>query len=125
VTPAQFLTFFPEFNQVDNASLIPAKLALAASRMGGPDVTVWGPFSTPTVPPAAPANPTIADLAQGYLAAHLLMTTPYGVSTLLTPKAADGPTSTAYLEAFQELETGLCIPVLVAGINITGPINSQ
>jgi len=97
VTPATFLQLFPEFQET-NALLIQGKLTLAAARMGGPDYTVWGPPANPATNP-----PTIADSAQCLLAAHYLMTSPFGVSTLMAqPKS--GNSKTPYLEQFEELE---------------------
>lgn len=94
---ADFLKLFPEFAET-NPLLVSAKLQLAAARMGGPDYSVWGPpSSTPGV------TPSLADTAQGNLAAHLLMTSPFGTSTLLVQKKGDS-SKTAYLEAFEELE---------------------
>jgi hypothetical protein len=116
VTLQQFLQLFPEFRETD-AVLVTGKLDLAAARMGGPDPSVWPPFSTPTVPPASPAQPTVTDMAQANLAAHYLMTSPFGVSTLMVaPKGGKASNRTAYLDAYDELEQAVAVPFLVAGV---------
>lgn len=104
MTPAAFSQRFPEFAEV-GASLIEAKLQEAASLMGGPDVTVWGPCSQPGQPPA------LADTAQGYLAAALLWESPSGGATLLLPKGG----KVHYRTQYQEIVSGVCHGPLVAG----------
>ena len=109
LTPAAFLQLFPEFAGQTNPLLVQAKLQLAAARMGGPDYTVWG---QPSLTPGA--TPSIADQAQAYLAAHLLMASPFGTSTLLAqPK--DGSGKSEYLRAFEELELSVAGGFAVAG----------
>lgn len=89
-----FLTHFPEFKNTDSR-LVDAKLAAAAARMGGPDASIWGG-------PTAPGQPlTRADLAQGNLAAHYLVTTPFGTEFKLSD---DGGKKTPYLDAFEDLQ---------------------
>lgn len=105
-----FLTLFPEFADT-NAVLVQGKLNLAAARMGGPDGSVWGATASPGQPP------TLADAAQGNLAAHLLMSSPFGVSTLLA-QPNDGSGKTAYLEAFLEFEQAVAGGIACAGVVI-------
>jgi hypothetical protein len=107
VQPSTFVQLFPEFAET-NAILVAGKLTLAATRMGGPDATVWGPFAQPG------QAPTTADLAQANLAAHLLMTSPMGTSTLLAANTG-GKVSTAYFEEFERLELAMCSGAVVAG----------
>jgi hypothetical protein len=110
VTLDAFLTLFPEFVET-NPILVQGKLQLAAARMGGPDQTVWGPTASPGNPP------TLADAAQANLAAHYLMSTPAGVSTLLAqPK--DGSGSTTYLQVFLEYEQAVAGGIACAGVVI-------
>ena len=104
MNPSQFVQQFPEFSQTD-PPLIAAKLALAAVRMGGPDVTVWGPLAQPGQPI------TRADLAQGYLAADALITSPFGAPTSLAKKVG----KSSYREEFEELELAAAGGFVVAG----------
>lgn len=106
MTPPVFRQHFPEFARV-SPPLIAAKLAIAAAKMGGPDVTVWGPFA----PAGAP--PTLADAAHGYLAADLVWNSPNGGATLLTTQKGDRKSH--YRKEFEELETAVCHGPLVAG----------
>jgi hypothetical protein len=99
LTPAVFLQNFPEYKDVDS-TYVAAVLSRAATRMGGPDYTVWGQPTTPTTPPAPPAALTIADQAQGYYAASLLLRSPFGASTMV----AKGKGKDVYMQAFEELE---------------------
>jgi hypothetical protein len=99
LTMQQFLQGWPEFAETQPA-LVLAALGRAATRMGGPDYSVWGPPATQTVPPTPPAALTIADTAQGNYAAHILITSPFGTSTVLTK----GKGKDAYMKEFEELE---------------------
>jgi hypothetical protein len=103
---ADFTRLFPEFAQTD-AVLRQAKLLEAATRMGGPDATVWGPFAAPGTPPF------IADTAQGNLAAHYLIASPFGGPTRLNPKSG----RSTYLDKYEELEriVGLAQGPVVSG----------
>lgn len=92
-----FLAAFPEFRDTD-PTLIAAKLAQAAARMGGPDPGVWGGSS----PDATGASMTLADSAQGYLAAHLLKTSPMGTQ-LRQSGEGKGDGKTGYLRCFEDL----------------------
>jgi hypothetical protein len=65
VTSAEFLRRFPEFDSA-GPSLVVAKLTEASARLSG------DAFVTPSL-----------DLAQGYLAAHLLWSSPFGASMRL------------------------------------------
>ena len=104
MTPASFLQFFPEFEQT-SPTLVAAALARAAAHMGGPDTTVWGPLGTASSPPSVAAM-TQADIAQGNLAAHYLVASPFGTSTLLVaPKS--GKSSSIYLETFEDIQAGV------------------
>ncbi len=115
MTPAAFLQCFPEFEGV-SPTLIGAKLAMAATRMGmaGDGVNVWGPFAPQTNTPSL-ASMALADVAQGNLAAHYLIASPMGASTLLVANKA-GKSSSFYLEAFGELEQGVAGGFAVAGV---------
>jgi hypothetical protein len=107
--PGAFLQSFPEFEET-RASLILAKLAEAAARMGGPNTSVWGSFAAQPVAtmlatlPLPPVPMLLADIAQGYLAAHLLLTSPYGSEMTLDPKSKG---RSSYLDRFEELESGV------------------
>jgi hypothetical protein len=100
LTVQQFFLGWPEFYET-NPAFVLACLGRAATRMGGPDYTIWGNPTTVSVPPAAPAALTIADSAQGYLAAHYLISGPYGTNLRLDPK---GNGKSMYLREFEELE---------------------
>ena len=108
MTPAIFLQIFPEFAKVDGV-LISGKLALAAAEMGGPDFSIWGNFATPG------GVPTQADMAHGNLAAHYLMTSPFGTSTLLVTPTKGGDGSTPYMQAFERIQLARCGGFVVAG----------
>lgn len=113
MTPNDFFLNFPEFKDTDPV-LVAAKLNEAATRMGGPDATVWGAFATPT-PATAASGPTkmnIADIAQGNLAAHYLISSPFGTEMRL--EAGDG--SSTYLRKFEELEQAVAGGFVVAGV---------
>ena len=112
---SMFLAHYPEFLDTD-ARLVDAKLAQAAARMGGPDTSVWGSFAAPTTPPAGPPQPTIADLAQGNLAAHLLVTTPFGTAFKLDDAAAGK--KTPYWAEYEVLLESVAGGAIVAG----GPV---
>ena len=114
MTPATFVALFPEFVET-NAVLISGKLQLAAVRMGGPDTTVWGAFAS------AGQAPTIADLAQANLAAHMLWTSPTGTSTLLAASKG-GKVSDTYLEEFERLELAMCSGPVTAGVSVSSQI---
>ena len=111
---ATFVQLFPEFAET-NAIAVAGKLTLAATRMGGPDTTVWGSFAP------AGAQPAFADYAQANLAAHLLMTSPTGTSTLLAANQG-GKVSTAYFEEFERLELAMCSGAVVAGGGTPGTL---
>lgn len=118
VQPSAFVQLFPEFAET-NALLIAGKLQLAAVRMGGPDSTVWGATA------AAGQQPTTADYAQANLAAHMLMASPFGTSTLLAANKG-GKASTIYLEEFERMELAMCSGAVVAGgwsPGVLGPPN--
>jgi hypothetical protein len=108
---ATFFQNWPEFAEV-NPTFVQAALGRAASRMGGPDYTVWGQPTTPTVPPAAPATLTIVDSAQGYYAAHLLISSPMGMNLRIDTKAKG---KNQYLMEFEELELAVGGGFAVAG----------
>jgi len=86
--------------------LITAKLQLAAARMGGPDFSVWPAFDT------TGSAPSMTDLAQGNLAAHYLISSPFGTETRLDPK--DG--GSVYLDAFNDAQEAVVPKFLVAQI---------
>jgi len=121
MTPNDFMLNFPEFNRTDRL-LVAAKLNMAAARMGGPDVGVWGPFAQPSAAiqsggPTVPGGPTpmtIADMAQGNLAAHYLVTSPFGTELRLEP----GNGRSSYLDAFDELCQCVAGGFLVSGVVI-------
>jgi hypothetical protein len=102
-----FRLHFPEFAQSDQ-TYVTAKLSEAAVRMGGNIVAgparIWGCFA----PSGSP--PTIADMAQGNLAAHYLISGPYGTELRLDPK---GNGRSQYLDKYEELERAQCGPAAV------------
>jgi hypothetical protein len=100
LTVQQFFQNWPEFAQT-NPVYVQACIGRAASRMGGPDYSVWGNPTTPTTPPAPPAILTNVDSALGNLAAHYLISGPYGTNLRLDPK---GNGRSMYLRAFEDLE---------------------
>lgn len=106
MTKTQFLQSFPEFRDTDPI-LIDAKLAQASARMGGPDVTIWGAFSTPG------AQLMLADIAQGNLAAHYLVRSPFGTQLSADKNSSGG--STSYLEVFLECEQAVAGGFAVSG----------
>ena len=113
LSPATFILLYPEFSET-NPLLIQGKLLLAAARMGGPDFTIWGQPATPTTPPTPPNPPTLVDMAQASYAAHLLMTSPFGTSTLLVQPQSKS-SRTPYLDQFEELELAVAGGFQVAG----------
>ena len=110
MTPAQFIAAFPEFGRDVDVTVIQAKLALAATRMGGPDVGVWGGFQA-----TEGGALMTADLAQGNLAAHYLASSPFG-SSMVSARPKDGSSRTPYLEVFEELERAVAGGFAVAGV---------
>jgi hypothetical protein len=113
VTPAQFLQNFPEFGKT-SPNLVEAKLVEALVDMGGPDLSVWPPLALEG------ATLTKTDYAQGYLAAHLLQTSPFGTATRLDPKGTDG--RSAYLERYEIIALAVSGPVMiVAGVGTVSP----
>lgn len=100
---AGFVLQFPEFSQVE-VPIIQSRLNQAATLMGGPDASVWGPFA-PSGQPSA-----FADTAQAYRAASLLIRSPFGGATALVSGGRD-----AYLEEFEKMEQAACSFPLVAG----------
>ena len=108
MTPDVFLQSFEEFVQV-SPIVVQAKLLQAAARMGGastgePDPTVWGPVAS------LGQNPTIADIAHGNLAAHYLITSPYGA-----PMRLKGSKGSTYLDVFNDLELSVAGGFIVSG----------
>lgn len=101
---ALFVLQFPEFAQVD-ANRIQAALNRAATRMGGPDASVWGSLAPAGQPP------TQADEAQGCYAGALLMGSPYGFETRLQP----GNGSNQYENRYLDLRDANCSGFIVAG----------
>lgn len=79
MTAAEFLRRFPEF-QSAGVQLVVSKLTEAAARLSGET------FLAPSL-----------DVAQGYLAAHLLWTSPFGASMRLD-SAGEELTSTYWAE---------------------------
>jgi hypothetical protein len=105
VDVSQFLQLFPEFGDTDRV-LVQSKLTQAAIRMGGPDTGVWGSLS------AGSGNAlTQADLAQGNLAAHYLITSPFGTAQRLDPDKG----KSTYYEAYEEIELASCSGFIVSG----------
>lgn len=105
---ANFQAHFPEFRETD-PQLVVAKLQAAAARMGGPDVTVWGGFAQPG------QLPTIADIAQGNLAAHYLIKSPFG--TEMRASADKNATSrSSYLDVFEDLVQSVAGGFAVSGV---------
>lgn len=100
-----FKMHFPEFRETD-PQLIVAKLQAAAARMGGPDSSVWGSFA------ASGQNPTLADIAQGNLAAHYLIKSPFGTEMR---KADDDSSGSSYFDVFEELQEAVAGGGIVAG----------
>lgn len=101
-----FKLHHPEFKETD-PQLIVAKLQAAAVEMGGPDVFVWGAFAGPG------QNPTTADIAQGYLAADLLITSPFGTE-LRQAEGAESPSK--YRLQFDRLMIAVGGGFAVAGV---------
>jgi hypothetical protein len=110
MTPAAFLACYPEFRRTD-PTLVTAKLTQAAAQMGGPDPTVWGPFAD-VAQPGQPQGQTIADVAHGALAAHLLITSPFGTDMRLDPKSKG---RSSYLDVFDEMRLAVASGPQVAG----------
>ncbi len=100
LTVQQFFLGWPEFADT-NPLYVSACLGRAASRMGGPDYTVWGQPTTTTTPPLPMAALSLVDSAQGNLAAHYLISGPYGTNLRLDP-GGDGKSS--YYREFEDLE---------------------
>jgi hypothetical protein len=94
---AAFVAQFPEFANVP-ATLIQVHLDAAALEL---DKNVWG------LPGTATPTPTVGtryDQAHGYLAAHKLALSPYGMNVRLDPKTVDPKTGmTTYNVHFQAL----------------------
>lgn len=103
---------FPEFRDTDQ-TMIAAKLNAASARMGmsGDGQNIWGPFA-PIAAPGTPQSMTIADWAQGNLAAHYVITSPFGTALRLDPKS-NGRSS--YLLVFEDLELSVAGGFLCAG----------
>lgn len=98
-----FFSRFPELAGA-NKALVGACLD-EAKRWIGTDV--WGSFGTTSL------ATTQADDGQKYVAAHLIATSPLGLSTLNIPNK-DGRTQ--YLDRFEELQSSLgIVGCLVAG----------
>lgn len=122
MTPQDFLLNFPEFRETDK-DLVAAALNRAAAEMGGPDFSVWGNFATPTPPTpwsnpqqgGGPTVPTQADLAHGNMAAHILVSSPFGTEMRLAP---GGSGRSSYLEAFERIMFARCGGIGVAGVVI-------
>jgi hypothetical protein len=115
MTPAAFFASFPEFQDTD-AIIVAAKLQAAATRMGmaGDGINVWGPFA-PAAAPGQPQSQTTADLAQGNLAAHYLVSSPFGTNMRLDPKSNG---RSIYLDVFEDLMYSVCGGFAVAGITV-------
>jgi hypothetical protein len=115
MTPQAFLAAYPEFRQADSV-LVAAKLAEAATRMGmaGDGQNVWGPFALPNAPGAPPVQPTTADVAQGALAAHYLITSPFGTGLRIDMSKSNG--DSVYLQKFKDLEASVAGGFSVAGV---------
>lgn len=105
MTPAAFQQNFGGFADTSEV-LIGAKLNQASARMGGPAAR-WGSY-------AAVGQPmTLADLAQGNYAAHLLQIDPTGNEMRIKPAKSNGRTT--YLDAFDDLVAMVCGGPIVAG----------
>lgn len=119
--PTDFFINFPEFQGMTDPLLVAACLNRAAVAMGGPNVAVWGSFATPTPAirsggttlPGGTTIPTTADLAQGNLAAHYLVSSPFGTEMRLQP-GGDGRSS--YLLEYERLLETVAGGFLVAGV---------
>ena len=110
MTPATFIAHFPEFTETD-PGLVSACLARAAARMGGPDGSVWPSFSS------VAGTLSLADLAQGNLAAHYLWSSPFGAATMLAasdPKGNAAPSS-PYWPVWEE-----CCDAVAGGFIVAG-----
>ncbi len=91
-----FSVQFPEFNG-SPTGMIQAYLDSALLEM---DLSLWGPTGGPVSGTGATAPGTRADQAQGYLAAHKLTMSPFGMNARLIMK--DG--STTYWKHFTRLQ---------------------
>lgn len=119
MTPNDFLLNFPEFKGTDRL-LIAAKLNEASARMGGPDQSIWGAYAMPTpatqsggpTQAGGPTPMTIADMAQGNLAAHYLIISPFGSELRLEP----GNGESSYYAKFEELQQAVAGGFAVAGV---------
>jgi hypothetical protein len=109
MTPAAFLQAFPEFSQT-LPSLIATRLAFAATKMGGPDPSVWPNFALPGQPPS------LSDMAQGFLCAHFLQTSPFGSEMRIDISENDG--NSVYLKEYWDIAVPLTGGMLVAGVGV-------
>jgi hypothetical protein len=106
VDVATFCKQFPTFAQA-NQDFIQAKLNEAATYMGVGRNWRWGSFSNPGQPL------TKADIGQGNLAAHYLISDPAGTEFRLSP---DSDGRSIYLDKYEELAKVVGMGPVVSGV---------